>query len=177
MTPQLSETKVQIVDGQPSLLTDLDLYFFAEGTHYRLYERLGAHYISHDEHEGLYFAVWAPNAEGVSVVGDFNGWNPNQHWLRSRASSGIWEGFFPGLPLGARYKYHILFKDGRGFVDKADPFAARTEPLPGTASMAWDLDYDWGDEGWMQARKAFDIPKRPINNYEMRPGWPTISIA
>src|SRR5437879_2239589 len=91
-----------------SLLTDHDIYLFNEGTHYRLYDKLGAHVLNHNGVEGTYFAVWAPNAEQVAVMGDFNGWNRSSHPLRPRSSSGIWQGFLPGLGRGANYKYHIV---------------------------------------------------------------------
>ncbi|MFA5111207.1 MAG: 1,4-alpha-glucan branching enzyme, partial [Desulfobaccales bacterium] len=105
-----------------SLLTDDDLYLFNEGSHYRLYNRLGSHVLKEPE-AGAYFAVWAPDAAQVSVTGDFNGWHKSSHPLRQRASSGIWEGFIPGMGPGSLYKYHVASKYGAYRVDKSDPFA------------------------------------------------------
>ncbi len=120
-----------------SLLTEQDLYLFNEGTHYRLYEKMGAHPLAVGGLAGTYFAVWAPNAERVSVVGSFNGWDRSAHPLRLREPSGIWEGFIPGVGEGASYKYHVASKIGGYAADKADPFAFRAEVPPGTASVVW----------------------------------------
>src|SRR5215211_4485250 len=111
-------------------LTDLDVYLWAEGTHARSYEKLGAHPGEQGGVAGTHFAVWAPNARAVSVIGDFNGWTPGKHPLRPVRSSGIWEGFIPGVGVGALYKYHITRRDGGYKIDKADPygFAAETRP-------------------------------------------------
>ncbi len=106
-----------------TLLTDDDLFLFNQGSHFRLYEKLGAHLLGQEGLAGAYFAVWAPDAEGVFVVGDFNGWNKSSHPLRSRGQSGIWEGFIPGAEKGARYKYHIRSRYKGYRVDKSDPFA------------------------------------------------------
>src|SRR5512141_995535 len=108
-------------------LTDDDLYLFNEGTHYRLYEKLGSHVLTVDEKVGTYFAVWAPDAERVSVMGDFNGWAPDRHLLAPRGSSGIWEGFIPDVGRGTKYKYHIWSRFNGFRVDKADPFALYAE--------------------------------------------------
>src|SRR4051812_40025971 len=126
-----------------SLLTADDLYFFNEGTHYDLWKKLGSHIVRQEGLTGTYFAVWAPNAEVVSVIGDFNDWDGKSHLLRQRGGSGIWEGVIPDIDVGSRYKYHILSRNKRYKVDKADPFAFRQEPEPGRASVVWELNYDW----------------------------------
>jgi len=153
-----------------SLLSDQDLYLFNEGKHLRLYRHLGAHVDSRDGADGTAFAVWAPNAEQVSVVGDFNGWKPESHPLRSRARSGIWEGFVPGVGTGTLYKYHLLCRDGRHVVSKADPFAFRSEEPPKTASVVWDLGYEWGDARWMSHRGGNNALQAPISIYELHVG-------
>ncbi len=150
-------------------LTDADLYLFGEGTHYRLYEKLGAH-PSATPGAGTSFAVWAPNAVSVSVIGDFNDWRPHVHELRPRGSSGIWEGYVPGVERGARYKYHIRSRIGGYEADKADPFAFRAELSPRTASIVWDLDYGWGDDAWMQQRRDRNASDAPISIYEVHLG-------
>ncbi len=153
--------------GPPSLLTERDLHLFNEGTHYRLYEKLGSHPIGG---QGTYFAVWAPNAQGVSVVGDFNGWNPAAHPLRPRDGSGIWEGLVPEAGRGALYKYHVRSRE-RGYrVDKADPFAVRHEVPPRTGSIVWDLDYTWGDGEWMARREKANALDAPMSIYEVHLG-------
>ena len=129
-----------------SLLTEHDIYLFKEGNHFKLFEKMGSHLIKVDGAEGTHFALWAPNAEAVSVVGDFNGWNRDSHPLRVRSDgSGIWEGFIPGLGNGTIYKYHIQSRENGYRVDKGDPFAVLWEAPPGTASIVWDLEYEWGD--------------------------------
>lgn len=147
-------------------LTDDDLYLFNEGSHVRAYERLGAHPTEH----GSWFAVWAPNAERVSVIGEFNGWDPDRHPLEPRGSSGIWEGFIPGVRPGALYKYWIRSRHGGYTVDKADPFAFYAETPPGTASVVWDLTYAWGDGAWMAGRGAHNALEAPIAIYEVHLG-------
>ena len=153
-----------------SLLTDDDLYLFNEGSHYRLYEKLGAHRVSRDGEDGTCFAVWAPDAARVFVMGDFNGWHKTSHALRPRGSSGIWEGFVPGVARGMNYKFHIESRH-RGYrVDKADPFALYAEVPPRTASVVWDLDYAWGDQEWMQTRHKNNFLHSPLSIYEMHLG-------
>ncbi|MBK9264793.1 MAG: 1,4-alpha-glucan branching protein GlgB [Polyangiaceae bacterium] len=121
-------------------LSEEDLYLFAEGTHTRLYEKLGAHIMTADGVDGTYFAVWAPNAEQVTVVGDFNGWDRTAHPLAPRSQSGIWEGFVPGIEHGTVYKYFITSRFGGYAVEKADPFAFRAETPPQTASIVWNIE-------------------------------------
>ncbi|MGC8962698.1 MAG: 1,4-alpha-glucan branching protein GlgB [Candidatus Bipolaricaulaceae bacterium] len=165
----MRERKIVEVGGRPSLLTDDDLWLFNEGNHSALYEVLGAHPISWRGRAGTYFAVWAPNAEAVSVVGDFNGWTPGKNPLSPRGVSGIWEGFVPGVGPGALYKYHIVSRYGwQGF--KADPCAFFAEVPPGTASVVWDLSYGWGDEAWLRIRAEKNRREAPIAIYEVHLG-------
>jgi 1,4-alpha-glucan branching enzyme len=149
-----------------SLLSDDDLHLFNEGSHLRLYEHLGAHPL---ETGGTNFAVWAPNASVVNVIGDWNGWDKHTDVLERRGGSGIWEGFIPGVRPGATYKFHIEAKNGYR-VDKADPIAFRAEQPPRTASVVWDLSYRWGDAKWMRERGARQGLESPINIYEMHIG-------
>lgn len=153
-----------------SVLTDDDVYLFNEGSHFRLYERLGAHTRILDGVAGVTFAVWAPDAERVNVIGDFNGWNQDAHPLRPRASSGIWEGFIAGVGAADTYKYHIGSRHGGYQVDKADPFGTYHEVPPRTASIVWDLDYDWGDAEWMSERERHNALAEPISIYEVHLG-------
>lgn len=153
-----------------SLLSDQDRYLFNEGTHFQLHRKLGSHLERVDGKEGTYFAVWAPDAEDVSVIGDFNGWNRDAHRLRAHGSSGIWEGFIPGVEKGARYKYNIRSRYGGHQVEKADPFAIHHETPPKTASIVWDLDYDWGDEQWMDQRAPANAADAAMAVYEVHLG-------
>jgi hypothetical protein len=133
-----------------SLLTDEDVRNFQQGTHYRLYQKFGSHSIQVNEIWGMYFCVWAPNATSVSVVGNFNDWKKNQYELNPRwDNSGIWEGFIPHVKLGESYKYHIIGYAKRK-IDKGDPFANFWEKRPLTASITWDMYYEWKDEDWMK---------------------------
>ncbi len=151
-------------------ITENDLYLFNEGTHSRLYSKLGAHTTARDGRPGTYFGVWAPDAEKVSVVGDFNQWNKSAHVLQNRANSGIWDGYVAGVESGALYKYSIQSRHGGYRVDKADPFAFHCEAPPGTASIVWDLDYDWQDSAWMQQRRQRNALESPISIYEVHLG-------
>jgi 1,4-alpha-glucan branching enzyme len=160
---------VRRVDPAHSLLSDVDLYLFGEGSHLELYEKLGAHPHRVGAELGVYFAVWAPNASRVSVIGDFNAWDPARDRLAPRARSGIWEGFVPAAKAGVRYKYHVVGADGRG-VDKADPLAFRAEVPPLTASRVTSLDYRWGDAGWMAKRAERAALDAPISIYELHLG-------
>jgi 1,4-alpha-glucan branching enzyme len=154
-----------------SLLTEQDIYLFRQGTHCRLYEKLGAHTLTHGGVRGTHFALWAPNAESVSVIGDFNGWNNTTHPLQVRPDgSGIWEGFISGVGPGALYKYHLRSRFHGYRVDKTDPFAFRTECPPSTASMVWELDYEWRDSDWLQHRKQANALDAPHAVYEMHLG-------
>jgi 1,4-alpha-glucan branching enzyme len=154
-----------------SPLTDHDVYLFRQGRHSRLYEKLGAHVMSVKNVTGVHFAVWAPNARAVSVIGDFNGWRPGSHPLHSRKDGcGIWEGFIPGVVAGAHYKYHLTSQNGKYHVEKADPFAVRTETPPRTASVVWSLDYQWGDDQWMRTRSEANALNAPMSIYEAHLG-------
>jgi len=151
-------------------LTDDDLYLFNEGSHFRLYEKLGAHLMTVDGVEGTHFSVWAPNAEQVYVIGDFNGWDKSSHPLRPRGQSGIWQGFIPGVGQGANYKYHLVSRY-RGYrVDKADPFAFYDEVPPRTGSVVWDLKYTWGDQEWIGKRGRANALDAPMAIYEVHLG-------
>jgi 1,4-alpha-glucan branching enzyme len=158
-----------VLDKQTRLTQD-DLHFFNEGSHFRLYEKLGAHLIEQDGKRGVHFAVWAPAAQLVSVVGDFNDWKPDLHCLSAREQSGIWEGFIPGLKNGSVYKYHISSQHHGYEVDKADPFAAYAETPSKTASVVWDLEYAWADQAWMEARTARNAHASALAIYEMHLG-------
>ena len=152
-----------------SLLTEQDIYLFREGRHCRLYERLGAHFIDPGGEAGTHFALWAPSAKGVSVVGDFNGWDERACPLKPRwDSSGIWEGFVPGVRPGALYKF--FFRSPGGEALKGDPFARRWETPPGTASVVWDGSHAWGDGRWMAARAGRKTLESPLSIYEVHPG-------
>jgi 1,4-alpha-glucan branching enzyme len=154
-----------------SLFTDFDINLFKAGKHYKLYEKLGAHLIEVDDIKGVYFAVWAPTANSVSVVGDFNYWTKDEHQLQVRwDSSGIWEGFIPGIEKGALYKYKIQSSIDGIITEKADPFARYCEKPPHTASVVWDLDYKWKDEKWMQTRKENNALDKPYSVYEVHLG-------
>jgi 1,4-alpha-glucan branching enzyme len=150
-----------------TLLNDQDIYLFNEGTHRRLAERLGSH--PKGKRGGYYFAVWAPNAVSVSVIGDFNGWDADQSPLQPRGTSGIWEGVVPLAKKGQAYKYAITTPQGRR-LDKADPYAVRTEQPPRTASILWDLAYDWDDQQWMASRGQRNALDAPISIYEVHLG-------
>jgi len=159
------------MNSEVSLFTDHDIYLFKEGSHFNLYEKLGAHMLNPVGTEGVYFAVWAPNAEAVSVVGDFNGWEKGSHPLKAREDrSGIWEGFVPRLPKGTRYKFHIRSRYHGYEVDKGDPFAFFWECPPGTASRVWDLAYEWKDRAWMETRKGANGLDAPMSIYEVHLG-------
>jgi 1,4-alpha-glucan branching enzyme len=153
-----------------ALLTQQDLYLFNEGSHYRLYEKLGAHRRTLDGVPGTAFAVWAPGADYVSVIGDFNGWDRGRCPLRPREQSGIWEGFVPGVGPGAAYKYHVASRYHGHRADKIDPFGFRFEVPPRTASLVWGLDYAWGDAGWMADRRRHNALSAPISIYEVHFG-------
>ena len=154
-----------------SLLTDQDIYLFRQGNHFRLYEKMGAHLMEIDGVSGTLFAVWAPNAEQVSVIGDFNGWNRGAHPLRVREdSSGIWEGFVAGVKAGDIYKYHIVSRENGYRVDKGDPFATHWETPPRTGSIVWDSSFAWNDGEWMENRKRSNALDAPCSIYEVHLG-------
>lgn len=154
-----------------SLFTDFDIDLFKAGKHFRLYEKLGAHLVEVDGVQGVYFAVWAPSARSVSVVGDFNYWIQGEHPLQVRwDSSGIWEGFIPNIEIGTTYKYKIQSNIGGVITEKADPFAFYCEKPPYTASVIWDLNYKWKDTKWMETRKDHNGLDKPYSVYEVHLG-------
>jgi len=153
-----------------SRISDDDVFLFNEGTHYRLHEHLGAHLDTREGQDGVAFGVWAPNARSVSVVGDFNGWNPDSHHMSPRGGSGIWECFIPGLGEGTVYKFHVA-SHHRGYsVNKADPFGFMHEMPPQTASVVRGLDYTWGDDAWMRTRGETSGLDKPMSIYEAHVG-------
>jgi 1,4-alpha-glucan branching enzyme len=152
------------------LLTDDDLYLFNEGSHFRLYEKLGAHPMEREDKQGTHFAVWAPEAQKVCVMGDFNGWDKDGHPLHPRGKSGIWEGFVPGVGKGANYKYHVVSRFHGYRVDKADPFSLYSEVPPKTGSIVWDLDYVWADWEWMENRYKQNALDAAMAIYEVHLG-------
>ncbi len=150
-----------------SLLNDDDVRNFQNGTNYRMYEKFGSHSLNVNHQWGMYFCVWAPNATSVSVVGNFNDWKNHTHELNPRwDNSGIWEGFIPGFNLGEVYKYHIVGYKGKE-VDKGDPFANFWEKRPKTASITWDMYYEWKDKEWMDIRKEKNKLEAPWSVYEV----------
>ena len=154
-----------------SLFSKDDIYLYKEGTHYRLYEKLGAHLIKFKDKDGVYFAIWAPNAQSVAVIGDFNQWQSNTYLLKQiHSGSGIWEGFISEIEKGMRYKFHIKSRHKGYQVDKGDPFAFYWEKPPKTASIIWDLDYHWQDQSWMSHRKEYMGLNRPFSVYEVHLG-------
>lgn len=150
-------------------LGDVDRHLIAEGRHEQLWQALGAHVRHYDAVSGVSFAVWAPNARAVRVVGDFNAWDGQGHALRSLGSSGVWELFVPGLSSGAVYKYEILTRHG-GWILKADPMAQRAELPPATGSIVTESAYRWGDEEWMTSRAGRDVLSQPMSTYELHLG-------
>ena len=153
------------------ILTDYDLHLFNEGTHYRAWQKFGSHQTTVDGVSGVHFAVWAPNARRVSVIGDFNRWDGRTHVMTSLASSGVWEIFVPGLTEGACYKYEVLTPGGH-LLEKADPYAQRFEVPPNSASIIWtEGRYEWGDQEWLRDRPSFaGWHERPMSIYEVHLG-------
>ncbi|MEL6680312.1 MAG: alpha-amylase family glycosyl hydrolase, partial [Pseudomonadota bacterium] len=153
------------------VLGEMDDYLIGEGTHLRLFDKLGAHFITHEGFSGVHFAVWAPNAARVSVVGDFNGWDGRRHPMRLRPSTGIWEIFIPDLDAGERYKYELLDGSGRLLPQKADPYALASELRPQTASLTHrDVGHVWTDAKHMEHWARVDKRRVPISIYEVHPG-------
>jgi 1,4-alpha-glucan branching enzyme len=146
-------------------MTGHDLYLFREGTHSRLYEKLGAHVLG----DGTQFAVWAPNAASAAVVGDFNGWDPRAHPMHG-SDAGVWTAKVPGAKQGSLYKFHIVSKHGNYRADKSDPYAYRSETAPRTGSIVWKLDYEWNDTEWMKNRRHANALDAPWSIYEMHLG-------
>ena len=170
MLQEANNQSNQPVRFDTSLLTDIDMHLFNEGKHFRVYRKLGAHFVNTEDNVGTYFAVWAPHANSVSVIGDFNGWDNSSHFLHLKSKSGIWEGFIPKASTGDKYKYHIQSRFSDYKVDKADPVAFYAEIAPNTASIIWDLAYQWGDQEWMTNRQSNNSLAAPISIYEMHLG-------
>lgn len=167
---ELSKEKTDIVEKESIFITDLDEYLFGQGTHYEIYKKLGAHLTEKDKKKGVYFAVWAPNAEEVSVIGSFNNWNSEVHKMKKREPMGVYELFIPDVKEGEMYKYQILSKKGN-ILYKADPFANMGELRPGNASVVANIgDFLWTDNEWMDRRKKTDNNKLPMAVYECHIG-------
>ena len=150
-----------------NMISKDDLYLFNEGSHYELYNKLGSHIVNVNGTVGTYFAVWAPNARQVSVIGDFNSWDRSSHLMQEAGQSGIWNLFIPGVRKGTVYKYFIESNYNNYKVEKADPFAFYSEVSPKTASIVWDMDYEWNDNEWMQDRIKSNSLNAPISRTPM----------
>jgi len=155
---------------EPTLFSAEDFRAFHDGSHGDLHEKFGAHAMTVGGVEGTYFAVWAPNAARVSVIGDFNNWHRDGHPMRCIAGEGIWETFIPHVKPGAYYKYHVVSKYNNYQMDKADPFAFRHEVPPRTASVVWGLEHSWSDDTWMKQRRQAQALDRPVAIYECHIG-------
>lgn len=158
-------------ETQWRFFSDFDVYLWKQGSYYRSWEKMGAHPCRMDGRDGTHFAVWAPNAEKVAVVGDFNGWNESANLLEPFGDTGIWRGFIPEIGVGTLYKYAITSRVNGYKVQKADPYAFYAEKRPGTASVVWDLSgYAWQDKEWMQSRKKRNTRTSPMAIYEVHLG-------
>ena len=160
--------------GEKLQFTELDQYLFGQGTHYDIYRKLGAHPVKDGDEEGVYFAVWAPNAQGVSVIGEFNEWDEQANPMTKAGPIGVFETFVPGAKIGQLYKFFIIGMNGE-HIYKADPYANEAELRPGTASRITDIrDFKWKDGTWMKNRQKFDETKNAMSIYEVHPGsWMT----
>ncbi|HTV62610.1 MAG TPA: 1,4-alpha-glucan branching protein GlgB, partial [Verrucomicrobiae bacterium] len=147
-----------------------DLRAFLDGRNYRADKLLGAHLCNADDVAGVRFAVWAPNAKRVQVIGDFNDWSKDGRAIHLKSESGVWHGFVPGAKPGGRYKFHVMSALNGHAMDKADPFAFYAEVPPRTASVIWDLHYSWGDEEWLRRRRHWNFAASPLSIYEVHPG-------
>ncbi|MDX2176604.1 MAG: 1,4-alpha-glucan branching protein GlgB [Candidatus Sumerlaeia bacterium] len=157
--------------GKATILSDFDLHLFGEGTHYRTWEKFGCHLVHRDGADGATFAVWAPNAEYVSVIGSFNGWDRGAHPMSVHPGAGVWEIFIPGVKQGDTYKFHIASRFHMYQADKADPFGFAAEVRPATASKVYELEgYSWNDQDWMASRGSRQNLKAPISVYELHLG-------
>jgi 1,4-alpha-glucan branching enzyme len=155
----------------PPVLGALDVYLMAEGSHRRIFERLGSHPLKFEGVEGVVFAVWAPNARRVSVVGDFNHWDGRRHPMRKRIEAGVWEIFIPGVPVGGLYKYELLGRDGNILPLKTDPVGFEQEQPPSTASRVVGMPrHQWNDGAWMAERHAKQGLSAPMSIYEVHLG-------
>ncbi|XWW46091.1 1,4-alpha-glucan branching protein GlgB [Fibrella sp. USSR17] len=165
--PTPVEQPIQTPTGAYSRFTDLDIHLFREGTHSKLYEKFGSHVVTHQGVVGTYFAVWAPSAKYVAVIGDFNGWDRSSAPMNVRwDSSGIWETFVPNIGNGETYKYFIVHEGGRE-LEKGDPYAHLWEVPPLTASRVWDTYYEWNDHEWMSTRAEKNGLNKPVSTYEV----------
>jgi 1,4-alpha-glucan branching enzyme len=166
-----SKKKTQPAQPAQSHITELDVHLFREGRHFRLYDKLGSHLTEIDGAPGASFTLWAPNAKAVSLIGDFNGWNPKEHPMNVRwDGSGIWEAFLPNAQQGMIYKYHITSQHRKHIVEKADPFAMHAETPPKTGSVIWDNSYKWSDSDWMKSRSRANALDAPFSIYEIHLG-------
>ena len=158
------------------VISDLDRHLFAQGTHYQIFDKLGAHFMTLDGIDGVLFAVWAPNAKRISVIGDFNSWDGRRNPMRSLENSGIWELFIPSLKQNDNYKFEIKSNDN-SLLTKTDPFGSFQELRPGTASLVYNIDsYEWHDEGWLDKRNSKSPLNGPINIYEVHLGsWKRVA--
>jgi len=165
-----TEVVTDDVYGFGPVLTDFDQYLMGEGTHRQLWRALGAHVRQHEGAQGTHFAVWAPNAQRVSVVGDFNLWDGRRHMMRRAGSTGVWEIFLPGVGDGALYKFEVIGANGERRL-KADPLGFGSQHPPEKASIVRDIQgYGWDDADWMKSRKAHNNREAPISVYEVHLG-------
>lgn len=156
--------------GKKLQFTELDQYLFGQGTHYDIYRKLGAHPDTQNRKKGVYFAVWAPNAQAVSVVGEFNEWDTKKNPMKKVGPIGVYETFVPGAKIGQLYKFYITGAHGEELY-KADPYANAAEMRPGTASRITDItNYKWKDDTWMKNRENFDPDTSAMSIYEVHPG-------
>jgi 1,4-alpha-glucan branching enzyme len=159
-----------MIETDKALITEFDVHLYAEGNHYRIFEKLGAHPFEMNGKKGVHFAVWAPSAEAISVIGDFNNWKADANEMKPLAGSGIWTTFVPGVKEGATYKYFVRGANGYR-AEKSDPFGFASEVRPKTASVVWEMDkYKWKDTKWMETRANKNSLESPISIYEMHPG-------
>ncbi len=150
------------------LLTDFDIHLFNEGNHHIIYEKMGAHLVKVDGVTGVYFAVWAPNARNISIVGNFNQWDGRKHQMRL-LQGGVWDLFIPELGEGEIYKYEIKNQEGHVYL-KSDPYGFQQQVRPDTASVVTDLSYQWQDEAWIDQRRHSDPQEQPVSVYEVHLG-------
>ena len=156
--------------GKKLQFTELDQYLFGQGTNYDIYRKLGAHPDTQNRKKGVYFAVWAPNAQAVSVIGEFNEWDTEKNPMKKVGPIGVYETFVPGAKIGQLYKFYITGAHGEELY-KADPYANAAEMRPGTASRITDItNYKWKDDTWMKNRENFDPDTSAMSIYEVHPG-------
>jgi 1,4-alpha-glucan branching enzyme len=179
-TPELANYQLRVKEGEHErvihdpyafrspLLTDFDIHLFAEGNHHRIYEKLGSHPTTINGVAGVNFAVWAPNARNVSIIGDFNGWDGRKHQMRI-VGDGIWELFIPDLKIGDRYKYEIKNTFGH-IYEKSDPYGFQQEVRPDSGTIINDLAYTWHDQDWLEKRRTTNPQEKPVSVYELHLG-------